>query len=65
MSKIINNFKIALEYLWLAIFIALVIGGVHQTWASGIQESYTFFLFSLIAFYFFFTRRKQRLKSQN
>ncbi len=39
-----------MEYLWLAITAISLIAGIHKTYLLGLQESYVFFLFSIIAF---------------
>ena len=63
-NKTINVLKRILETLWLVVALFALAIAVRETSRVGIKESLLFFLFSGIAFFFYFIRRKQRKNMQ-
>jgi len=59
-NKTINVLKRVLETLWLVVALFALAIAVRETSRVGIKESLLFYLFSGIAFFFYFIRRKQR-----
>lgn len=64
MSNHRSNKKITLiEGLWLVIALVCLAISIYQTYSDGIQKSYKFFIFAIVAFGMFSLRRYIRRKN--
>ncbi|MCK5067963.1 MAG: hypothetical protein KAR16_11010 [Bacteroidales bacterium] len=52
------------EVVWFVLGGLMLVMGVDMTTRSGIDDSWYYFLFSLLAFAMYFFRRRMRLKSK-
>lgn len=53
-----NKLSKTLEIIWLITSILCLITGIHQTIFEGFSKSYSFFIFSLVAFIMFLLRKQ-------
>jgi len=49
-----------MKHVWMVVAIASLLAGVHKTWKQGLQESYLFFIFALIAFIMYLIRKNMK-----
>jgi hypothetical protein len=52
--------KKTLEILWLIVFLATLFIAIKETISKGFFNSYIFYIFSIVAFFFFLMRKKER-----
>jgi len=60
MSKTTKILKRILETVWLIVALIALGIAVKETFAAGIKDSAIYYLFSGIACFFYFSRRRQR-----
>ncbi|MCF6240606.1 MAG: hypothetical protein L3J74_04585 [Bacteroidales bacterium] len=46
-----------MKHIWMIVAILSLIAGVHKTWLLGIEKSYLFFIFAIIAFIMYLIRK--------
>lgn len=68
MSKKTDNkatllLKRILETVWLVVAIIALVIAIRETISVGINKSLLYYLFSGIAFFFYLSRRKQRIRN--
>jgi len=59
----IKILKQVLEIVWLIVALIALVIAVRETISIGINKSLMYYLFSGVAFFFYFSRRNQRIKS--
>jgi len=60
-----NKFNFIIEIVWLVIAILGLAAGVHKTVISGINESYPFFIITIISIFIYTLRRHFRLAKKD
>ena len=53
-----KHFAYILQILWLVVSILSLFSGIHKTIHFGFKQSYLFFIFTLIALFMYFYRKK-------
>ncbi|MBL4752632.1 MAG: hypothetical protein JKY52_03385 [Flavobacteriales bacterium] len=53
-----------LERVWFVVGATSLLIGIYETITLGIEESYIFFIFTAVAGFLYFLRRKQRIRMQ-
>jgi len=53
-----------MKHLWMIIAIICTVTAIHQTWKSGINESYRFFIFAGISLLMYLLRNYLSKKKQ-
>ena len=47
-----------MKHIWIIIAILSLIIGIHKTWLQGLNNSYLFFIFAVVAFFMYLIRKK-------
>ena len=64
MNNTTKGLKRILEYLWLTISVVAMGIAIKETIKIGFTESLIYYIFIIIAVFFYFLRRKERLGRQ-
>jgi hypothetical protein len=62
MNKISKYLHVTLEIIWFAAALFCIYIAIKEGIAQHYRQTAFFLMFTLVALYFYFTRRKQRLK---
>ncbi|KAF5079689.1 hypothetical protein DSECCO2_126820 [anaerobic digester metagenome] len=58
-----NKLSVVLETIWVILAVVCLGMGIYATSKAGLEQSYMFFLLSVLALLMFFARRRKRLSN--